>query len=280
MRRIPLIAGAAIALGLVVVGTTAGGVAWAQTVPNTDAYLGPECFATVLPQARPPLARVGGSREPGMHMYSTGDEIFLRGSGMGVGETYLVYRVDGTVRHASTGATVGEAVNLVGRVRVIDLNGDRALGLVTGACIELEVGDPVQPLLQQDVSTTGTVSPIDPNRLVTPRVTDATVVFGDSNSMLDPSSGGRRNMAMRSTRAAGAVITIDQGRADGWQLDTPAMIYQDRPGSMAVSSSVKTEPIVVGQGVVFWLQETTATLLITDGDGAVEIGSRVRPRGQ
>ena len=214
-----------------------------------------------------------------MRIYSTGDEIFLSGAGMQLGETYLVYRVGGVVRHPSTGATVGEAVNLVGRVEVIDSTGDRALGLVTSACIEFEVGDQVQPVIQQQVSTTGTFAPIDPNRLVAAQVTDATVVFAAGASMYDPASGGRRGMMMRTTHSAGEVITIDQGRADGRRLDTPALFYEEQSesGSMAVSDHAKTEPIVVGQGIVFWLHETTATLLITDGDGAVRIGSRARP---
>ena len=106
-------------------------------------------------------------------------------------------------------------MDLIGHVEVTSLERGRALGLVTSACVELEVGDPIQPLLQQEVSTSGAVSPLDPNRLVTPRVTDATVVFGTSYSMCNPVSGSRRNMAMWSMYAAGAVITIDQGRADG-----------------------------------------------------------------
>lgn len=281
MRRTFSIVQAAVVIGLLVVTLLPeGGAAMAQTVPNTDAYIGPSCFSTVVSQGYQPLARISGSREPGMHMYSTGDEIFLRGSGMQLGETYLVYRVDGVVRHPSTGATVGEAVNLVGRVEVIDLTGERAMALVTSACIELEVGDPVQPLMQQEVSTTGSVSPVDPNRLLTPRVTDATVVFAAGTSMYNPATGGRQNMAMWSTHAAGEVITIDQGRADGWRLDTPALFYQDHPASVAASQDAKAEPIVVGQGIVFWLHETTASLLITDGDGAVRIGSRARAREQ
>ncbi len=281
MRRIPSTARAAVAFGLLCVAVApAGGTTTSQNVPNTNAYLGPECFATVVPHGSLPLARVSGSREPGMLMYSTGDEIFLHGSGMGLSETYLVYRVDGIVRHPTTGATVGEAMNLIGRVEVIDLVEGRALALVTSACIELEVGDPIQPLLQQDVSTSGAVSPVDPNRLVTPRVTDATVVYATSSSMYNPANGSRQNMAVWNTHAAGEVITIDQGRADGWRLDTPALFYLEHRGRVAVSNSVKDEPIVVGQGVVFWLQETTAALLITDGDGAVEIGSRARQHGQ
>ncbi len=281
MRRIPQTARVAVTLGLLtIVGLVVPiGAVSAQTVPNTGAFLGPDCFATVLPMARQPLAQVSGSREPGMHMYSTGDEIFIHGGPMQAGQTYLVYRSDGVVRHPTTGVSVGEAVNLIGRVEVIDLQGDRALALVKSSCIELEVGDPVGPLLKQDVSTTGTVSPVDPNRLVTPRVTDATVVLSTANSMIDP-AGGRRSMALWTTRAAGAVITIDQGRADGWRLDTPALIYEEHAATVAVSDRAKDEPLVVGQGIVFWLEENTAALLITDGDGAVRIGSRARPRSQ
>ncbi len=284
MRRILCTVRTAVTIGvLAAVGLALpGGTVGAQTVPNTGAYVGLDCFATVLPAVSRPLAQVSGSREPGMHMYSTGDEIFLHGGPMQTGETYLVYRSDGMVRHPETGASVGEAVNLIARVEVIDLRVDRALALVRSSCIELEVGDPVRRLLQQDVSTSGIVSPIDPNRLVTPRVTDATVVLSTANSMVDPATGGRRNMAMWTTRAAGAVVTIDQGRADGWQLDTPALIYQEHAESVgvAVSNRAQDEPIVIGQGIVFWLEENTAALLITDGDGAVRVGSRARPRRQ
>jgi len=88
MRRIPSIAQLAVVLGLLLVTLAPmGGTTRAQSVPNTDAYVEPKCFATVVAQAYQPIAEVSGSREPGMGMYSTGDEIFLSGAGMQLGGT-------------------------------------------------------------------------------------------------------------------------------------------------------------------------------------------------
>jgi len=108
MRRIPSIAQLAVVLGLLLVTLAPmGGTTRAQSVPNTDAYVEPKCFATVVAQAYQPIAEVSGSREPGMGMYSTGDEIFLSGAGMQLGGDAGQDRsgaaADGRARHPDAG---------------------------------------------------------------------------------------------------------------------------------------------------------------------------------
>ena len=71
--------------------------AQAQMRPNPNKYAGPQCFATVIPEVVESRGRITAGREPSMQIFSSGDVVFLEPGGVGlrVGETYLLYRIDG-----------------------------------------------------------------------------------------------------------------------------------------------------------------------------------------
>lgn len=251
----------------------------AQTRPTPDAYLGPECFATVVPDLTGRVGSVIGGREPGKQTFSAGESIFMHTTGsVAPGDTLLLFRVDGTIMHPLTNERVGDAVNLLGRVEILDTIDDRAIGQVIASCQEIEVGDGLHALVPTDVSLGGPVAQLDRERLVDPRPSDATVVYGSGDSLRDERNLDRRTtMTNWTSYAAGHVITIDQGRSDGWQLDQRGLLYGTIRGTVAIDPRARTEPIILGQAVVFWLQDETAALLIIEGDSAVELGARVRP---
>jgi len=252
--------------------------AQAQMRPNAKMYEGPQCFSTVIPTVVESLGRVTAGREPGQQIFSSGQAVFIKpgGAGLELGETYLLYRIDGDVRHPETGAVFGRAVNLLGRVEIIQLEAARALGRIGETCSEIEPGDHLHALLEDSVAGDIDFPAIDPDFLLTELATDATVVHGYSESLAKSSGPGRDVLTGFETYAAGAVVTIDQGLVDGWETNMRVLLYSAKPETAAPDDRAKTEPVVQGQGVVIYAFELTAVVMITDGNGAVRRGTRAR----
>lgn len=248
--------------------------AHAQLRPNASKYAGPQCFATALPNVVESLGRVTAGREPSMQIFSAGDVVFIEpgGAGVEVGETYLLYRVDSDVRHPRTGALFGRAVNLLGRIEIIQVDDGRALGRIGQTCGEIESGDHLHGLLEARIQGEIDFPAVEPDFLLTELDADATVVHGYSESMSEPSGQDRESLGNWGTYAAGDVVTIDQGIADGWQEGMRTLLY-----SGAGPDRLKVEPVVLGQGIVIYALEQTAVVMITDGGGAVRRGARARP---
>ena len=257
------------------------GTAFAQQMPSADIYRGPQCFNTVIPDVVATVARITGARMPGQEIFSVGDELFveLAEGPLEAGTEYLVYRIEGSIRHPQTGAVVGDAVNLLGRVHVLEVDGTRGLVEVTGACAEIEAGDRLHPLLANDIGDPGEPPIFDPVHLITPDPLDATVVFGSGETLItDPRSDERRdNMTERATYMLGEVVTIDQGRGSGWAPGSWGMFYNDGLPVEAAETVRLAGPVTVAQGYVLWSTETTAALMITESEGAVMLGNRARP---
>ena len=252
--------------------------AQAQMRPNPNKYAGPQCFATVIPEVVESRGRITAGREPSMQIFSSGDVVFIEpgGEGLRVGETYLLYRIDGDVRHPETGVFFGRAVNLLGRIDVIQVDQGRALGRIGETCVEIEPGDHLHPLLEDRVEGVIDFPVIAPDFLLTELDTDATVVHGYSESLSQAAGHERESLGNWETYAAGDVVTIDQGTVDGWQAGTRVLLYSSKPEAAAPDDRRKTEPVVQGQGIVIYALERTAVVMITDGNGTVRRGTRAR----
>lgn len=250
----------------------------AQMRPNVNKYVGPQCFATAIPDVVESLGRITAGREPGKQIFSVGDVVFVEpgGDGVRVGETYLLYRIDGEVRHPETDVVFGRAVNLLGRIEIIQVDAGRALGRIGETCVEIEPGDHLHALLEDRVAGDVDFPAIEQDFLLTELETDATVVHGYSESLAKAAGQGRTTLGNWETYAAGDVVTIDQGLGEGWQAGTRVLLYSSKPEVAAPDDRLKVEPIVLGQGIVIYALEQTSVILITDGNGTVRRGSRAR----
>ena len=252
--------------------------AQAQMRPNASKYAGPQCFATVIPDVVDSLGRVTAGREPSMQIFSKGDAVYIEpgGAGLRVGGIYLLYRIDGVVRHPETDAVYGSAVNLLGRIEVIQVEDGRALGRIGDTCVEIEPGDHLHALLEDRVEGEVDFPPIEADFLLTELESDATVVHGSSESLSKGLAHEREALGNWETYAAGDVVTIDQGRVDGWQAGMRVLLYSSRPEVAAPDDRLKTEPVVQGQAIVIYALDQTAVVMITDGNGTVRRGTRAR----
>ena len=252
--------------------------AQAQLRPNASKYAGPQCFATVIPDVVDSLGRITAGREPSQQIFSTGDAVFIEpgGDGVKVGETYLLYRIDGDVRHPETDAVFGRAVNLLGRVEVIQVEDGRALGRIGQICVEIEPGDHLHALLEDRVEGEIDFPAVEDDFLLTELETDATVVHGYSESLSQSGGPDRESLGNWETYAAGDVVTIDQGTVDGWVAGMRTLLYSSKPEAAAPDDRLKVEPVVLGQGIVIYALDQTAVVMITDGGRAVRRGSRAR----
>jgi hypothetical protein len=260
------------------VALTVPATAAAQGHVNPAKFAGPQCFATAIPTIVDSLGRITAGREPSMQIFAEGDTVFIRpqGDGVAVGEVYLLYRVDGEVRHPRTDALFGRAINLLGRIEVIQVDGGRAMGRIGSTCSEIEPGDHLHALVDDTVAGVPDFPPIAVDFLLSELETDATVVHGYSESITRRDSDDRDVMANWETYAAGDVVTIDQGTVDGWGVDNRVLLYTSIPEVAAPDDQLNTEPVVMGQGLVIFALERTAVVLITDGGGTVRRGSRAR----
>ncbi len=253
--------------------------AHAQMRPSPTRYAGPQCFATVLPDVVDALGQISAGREPTMQIFSAGDVVFLEVAGQGVreGETYLLYRIDGEVRHPETDAVLGRAVNLLGRIEVTQVEaGSRALGRIGETCGEIESGDYLHAMLEDRVPARIGFPAVEPDLLLTESDADATVVYGHSESLSTELGEPRETLGNWETYAAGDVVTVDQGAADGWQEGTRVLLYSSKLDSAAPDDAHKVARVVQGQGMVIYALDQTAVVMITDGAGAVRRGTRAR----
>ena len=265
-----------LAVGLVLLLSAA---ATAQTRPTALAYAGPSCFATVLTTGPGEGPRIGHFREGGQVIGASPELVYIDGGEMlTVGEQYRLLRDEGEIS-APTGESVGHAVRFVGIVEVVEVLGERALGRLSATCAEVEQGDVLQQFGDGDILVDPDVPPFDVAQLVDPQPADATIVFGSAETIsLD--EGGRGSRHLRETYGAGDVVTIDQGVGESWRSGDVAVVYQvgALPGD---SPSVGRDDVVVlGQAVAIWVRDETATLLLTAGDQAVRVGTRVRRLGR
>lgn len=280
----PVKAGMVAVLCLLIVALARGPAAGRlpQTHPDTKAYEGPRCFTTVVPEVTRTLAQIVASRETGQQIFSQGQTVYLRiepGQRVAAGARYRLYRIEGEIEHPLTGDIVGRAINLLGTVEVLDADGVRAVARITDACGEVEVGDRLHPLLTRDVTAGKQRAKFDGDRLVQPRDSDATVIYGTSESLYDAGSDtARRGMTVRQSYAVGDVITIDQGSADGWSPGQSVLLYGAAGFKADGGLPRLEESLLVAQGMVFWLQRRTAAVLITDSDRVVLLGYRARPQ--
>ncbi len=238
-----------------------------------------DCY-TFLTDSVPTGPRVAASRQVLQISYGAGDVIFIEGNGAGdltIGEQMQIVRISGPIRHPQTNATIGNALSMMGTLEVIDVLGDRALALITASCRETERGDYLVPMDLLDIAEVGDLPPFDPSRVVEPSDSDATVVLGPLESVLKSAEKMTRGgITPHAAIGPGEIIIIDQGNDSGWSAGDYGLIYWTEGTSQYNLGGMAAPPMLASRGFVIWANESTASVLITNGDGAVELGMRVR----
>ena len=255
------------------------GPAVAQQFEGTALEGARDCY-TFLVDQEPTGPRVAASRQILQISYGAGDVVYIEGSGAGdltIGQEMRIVRVSGPILHPQTEATIGQALSMLGTLEIIDVLGDRSLGRITASCRETERGDYLVPMDVLDFAEVGDLPPFDPNRIVEPDESDATVVLGPLESVLtDSERMTRGGITPYAAIGAGEVIIIDQGNNSGWSAGDYGLIYWTERASQYDLGGMSAPPMIASRGYVIWANENTASVLITDGDGAVELGMKVR----
>lgn len=250
--------------------------------PTAEAYRGGLCFSTVVVDPPAAAGSISGSQMPGREIYATGDDLFvevLEGS-LRPGDGLLAYRIGGEVKHPAGGQKLGSSIYLAAYLTVTQSQGNRALVHVEFACAELERGDLVRPLRQDDIGQRGDSPPFEPAQLIGPAPEDATLVFGSGETVqVGDATSERAHATVRVTYTVGDVLTLDAGSDSGWAPGAWGLVYAET--SMARQygeSAMMVEPLVAAQGYVIWATPATAAFMITEAVGSVEVGMRVRRR--
>ena len=166
---------------------------------------------------------------------------------------------------------------MIGTVRLLEVVGEQALAAIESACLEIEIGDPLRAMPTGQVAVTLELPTFEPDRIMVPSPDDARVVYGSGESLLRVGARtGRVDSSRRDGYGAGDVVIIDQGSTDGWRLSDRVLFYRDRRDSHDPRSIDQAQPILLGQGAVFWIQGQTAAVLVTAGDRRIGGCHRLR----
>ncbi len=240
---------------------------------------GRDCF-TFLTDSVPTGPRVAASRQILQISYGAGDVIYIEGNGtsdLEIGDEMEIVRITGPIRHPQTDATIGNALSRLGTLEIIDVLVDRALARITTSCRETERGDYLVPMGELDIAEVGDPPPFDPNRLVEPSDSDATVVLGPLESVLaNAEKMTRGGITLLAAIGPGEIVIIDQGNNTGWSAGDYGLIYWTERASQYNLGGMTAPPMIAARGFVIWAGEDTANVLITEGDGGVELGMKVR----
>lgn len=259
--------------------------AWAAGAGQwTLAEGGTTCF-TLLAEAPVAGPRVSSTRQPlqvgiGLNEVVRAD---ASGGGLSIGDRLQAVRNTGPMKHPATHEVVGEIVEVLGVVEVVDVNERTALIKVVSSCRELEVGDHLQPVPEETLITEDIprLPLFNANVLITPEEADPFIVMGELESLAsEPDSKKRQNRNVREQYGQRDLLVIDQGTDEQWQLADTATIYRDRVYAYSdVFRSALAEPVVLGRGMVVRADPSSAVLQITDAVAEMQVGDRARKAG-
>lgn len=238
-----------------------------------------DCY-TILTDSTPTGPRIAASRQVLQISYGAGDVLYVEGNGAGdleIGQEMQIVRITGPIQHPRTESTIGQAMSMLGTLEIIDVLDDQVMGRITTSCREAERGDYLVDMEELDIAEVEDSPPFDPERLVAPFDRDATVVLGPLESVLsDAEQMTRGGITPHAAIGPGEVVIIDQGNDEGWTAGDHAVVYWTEGTSQYELGGLAAPPTIAARGFVIWAGAATANVLITAGDGAVELGMNVR----
>lgn len=245
----------------------------------------PDCYPFVETGSSFPVGEIARGSEPLQLSFGAGDLVYVERFEefpLAAGQRYEVVRDEEEFRHPESGDVLGRAASLRGEAEIVDVGEGRALARLRSVCMEVEPGDLLRPVSEDDAPSFGALPEFDFARLVSVRPDDAIVVMGFRATVLtETSSGDRAGVTLsRETYAQGDVLTIDRGREAGWAIGDVVLLYEDEPLRQRGARREADIPEVVARAVVFRVGRRTATVIVTDSVKAVSIGDRGRRIGR
>jgi hypothetical protein len=227
--------------------TPAPAVPARRIVPDITTPIGCAPRASSTPPA--PTIRVRNGQEPTKYLYATNDAIVLTAGsaqGLSVGQQYFVRRVvaDRFTVPLSDGSTP-ISIHTAGWVKVVDVQPDSAIAIVTNACDGIMEGDYLEPFTQPgkpaDAATGGTPDYANP----------AHIILGDERRQV----GGQ-----------GSLMVIDRGSDHGLKAGQRLTIYRSAGGGTIFR---------VGDAAVVTVDPETALMRILSSHDAVYVGDLI-----
>ncbi len=275
--------GWAISLFLLVVMVLPASEAWAAG-QWTLAEGGTTCFSLLLeePASGP---RISSTLQPlqvgiGLNEVVRAD---ATGGGLAIGDRLQAVRNTGAIKHPANESTAGHVVDVLGIVEVVDVNDHVALIHVVSSCKEMEVGDYLRPIPEENLITEDIprLPLFNADVLITSEEADPFIVLGALESLAtEPDSDKRQRQTDYEIYGQRDLLVIDQGADQQWELADMATIYRDRVYAYSdVFRRALAEPVVIGRGMVVHVDSTSAILQITDAVGEMQVGDRARKTG-
>jgi hypothetical protein len=173
--------------------------------------------------------------------------------GVEPGQEYAAFRVDEEVKHPVRERRLGNAIYRVGRVRVLAVQPRTATAKVVYSCRELSVGDVLTPWEEIPI-------PLHIERVFEP------TAYLPSGKSLGYIVYAKDNVQAAATRS---IVSVDLGEAQGVTPGDYLTIYYENPAGPAF------QRLAVGELIVLFTQERTATCKVMRSYREADIGARV-----
>src|SRR5687768_13830351 len=219
-----------------------------------------QCSAYIVQDREDESLHLAGS-EDGATKNAFGDRDILylnKGSNSGVkaGDVYSLHHVAYTVKHPETNRTIGTKIETTGWARVILVQENTATVMVEQACLDIHIGDYLQPFEKMPIPLIARHNP--PDRMTPPsgKLT-GTVVDIAEDAMI---AGDRQ------------LVTLNVGSANGIVPGSLFSVYK------IMYPSVPTPRNVIGELVVVAVRERTSTARVLYSRDAIMNGDKAELR--
>jgi LysM domain len=189
---------------------------------------------------------------------STGDILYVNGgrsTGLAPGQVFTAVDAGERIYHPFTHELVGRHYRHLGRVRILSVQEDTAIGEITGdTCAPVVVGAKLRPFEEVPVplGRTGYLRPANFPTTWEALQEAPTIVYGDDGAI---------------SLGADHVVFIDRGEADDVVPGDLFTVYrQNRPG---------LPPVILGEVAVLSVQSTTSVGKILESRFPIFVGDRL-----
>ncbi len=187
--------------------------------------------------------------------YSEADVVYIDGGaeqGIKAGDRFFILHRHNMVRHPISNSPLGHVYPYVGQLKILCAKENSSIAEITFACDPISLGDVLLPF-----------RPIPVPLVIAPDPTDR---CDDPNGK--PTGYVIHNKDFLSMTAAGQVLMVDLGEAEGLYPGQFATIFRDNP--------VEGMPrLIVGEIGILTVEETYSTAIITRGWSPIIVGDRV-----
>ncbi|MDY6832635.1 MAG: LysM domain-containing protein [Thermodesulfobacteriota bacterium] len=180
-----------------------------------------------------------------VYIQQTGDTSFIKGN------IYRIYKPVEPVNDPTTGRYVGHRYSIAGIAEITDVTPDFAVANIHRSFQEITVGDLVMPFEQR-----------------APKIPLAESPEGLTGAIIGVDASAK-------LFGEHAIAFINRGEKDGVQAGQRYDVYYQKTEKVG-GEKVALPPIVYGRLMVLLTRDTTATVVVTQSDDAIEPGATFR----